>query len=222
MSTTFAELVIRGEADLKRRQSLEQQLSVAKEELSTLSTEHLNTLQAQQLLSLVSEENTVKTLDFITTVLNKVLADIFQGSIRRVYLEKKLHQGRYAHIVVKLEDGNGNQRDLKLQTGSGIKEVLSFLFTCCFIAVRGGRKLLIFDEVLSGLHPDAIAVVEDLMVVFVNQGFQFMFVGYSMDNRKVEGELQPFGRIYNVENPQGTGATVAQVEGIYTGARFSE
>lgn len=213
---TFNDMYISARSDLQRKEKLILKRDEVLKELQTANDELVDTLGAQRLLSIVSEENTVKTLDYITSVLNKVLSDIFKGSVRRVYLEKKLHNNRYAHIVVKLENGSGVQRNLKLQTGSGIKEVLSFLFTACFIMVRDGRKLMIFDEVLSGLHPEATEVVMDLMGIFAKQGMQFMFVGYAMDNHNGE----TFGKIYNVQNPDGTTAALHLVEGTYNGERF--
>ena len=194
--TTLSALVNQTEYKLKRFH----ELSESKRELSAVidhyTALHADLIEAQRLLSTISEENTVRTLDYITGVINNALAEIFQGEGRQVSLDKELYRGRYAHIKVHLTTSTGAQRNLDLQTGSGVKEVISFLFTVCLIAVRGGRRFLIMDELLSGLHADAKAVIAELMGVFTEEGFQFLMVEYGLDNHKGHS----FGKIYNVES----------------------
>ena len=194
--STLSALVNQTEYKLKRFH----ELSEAKRELSAAidhyTALHADLIEAQRLLSTISEENTVRTLDYITGVINNALAEIFQGEGRQVSLDKELYRGRYAHIKVHLTTSTGAQRNLDLQTGSGVKEVISFLFTVCLIAVRGGRRFLIMDELLSGLHSDAKVVIAELMGVFTEEGFQFLMVEYGLDNHKGHS----FGKIYNVES----------------------
>lgn len=194
--STLSALVNQTEYKLKRFH----ELSAAKRELSAAidhyTALHADLIEAQRLLSTISEENTVRTLDYITGVINNALAGIFQGEGRQVSLDKELYRGRYAHIKVHLTTSTGAQRNLDLQTGSGVKEVISFLFTVCLIAVRGGRRFLIMDELLSGLHADAKAVIAELMGVFTEEGFQFLMVEYNLDNYRGHS----FGKIYNVES----------------------
>lgn len=194
--STLSALVNQTEYKLKRFH----ELSEAKRELSAVidhyTALHADLIEAQRLLSTISEENTVRTLDYITGVINNALAEIFQGEGRQVSLDKELYRGRYAHIKVHLTTSTGAQRNLDLQTGSGVKEVISFLFTVCLIAVRGGRRFLIMDELLSGLHSDAKEVIAELMGVFTEEGFQFLMVEYGLDNHKGHS----FGKIYNVES----------------------
>lgn len=194
--STLSALVNQTEYKLKRFHELSEskrELSAAIDHYTAL---HADLIEAQRLLSTISEENTVRTLDYITGVINNALAEIFQGEGRQVSLDKELYRGRYAHIKVHLTTSTGAQRNLDLQTGSGVKEVISFLFTVCLIAVRGGRRFLIMDELLSGLHSDAKAVIAELMGVFTEEGFQFLMVEYGLDNHKGHS----FGKIYNVES----------------------
>ncbi len=194
--STLSALVNQTEYKLKRFHELSEskrELSAAIDHYTAL---HADLIEAQRLLSTISEENTVRTLDYITGVINNALAEIFQGEGRQVSLDKELYRGRYAHIKVHLTTSTGAQRNLDLQTGSGVKEVISFLFTVCLIAVRGGRRFLIMDELLSGLHADAKAVIAELMGVFTEEGFQFLMVEYGLDNHKGHS----FGKIYNVES----------------------
>lgn len=210
---SYTQLLDRARYGLERKEALDKDYVKVVNDLAEASKDYYNLLEVQRLLSRISEENTVKTLDFITGVINKTLKEIFQGSSRHVYLEKKLHAGRYAHIVVQLEDEQGNHRDLDLQTGSGVKEVISFLFLVCLVAVRGGRKFVVMDELLSGLHRDAKKVVADLMKIFAEEGFQFLMVEYGLND---------VGKIYNVETRDGEATLVEIPDGGYTGDRFVE
>lgn len=211
--STLSALVNQTEYKLKRFHELSEskrELSAAIDHYTVL---HADLIEAQRLLSTISEENTVRTLDYITGVINNALAEIFQGEGRQVSLDKELYRGRYAHIKVHLTTSTGAQRNLDLQTGSGVKEVISFLFTVCLIAVRGGRRFLIMDELLSGLHAYAKAVIAELMGVFTEEGFQFLMVEYGLDNHKGHS----FGKIYNVESDNNSAVPVSIVREVPDG-----
>lgn len=178
--------------------------------LEEMSKQYVDMLEAQQLLSAVSDRTTTEVLDFITSIVNKALGEIFPNDTRRIYLKKKLHAEQYAHINVILETGDGKQRDFTLQSGNGVRQIVSFLFNVALIEVRKSRRLLIMDEVLNGLHPDAKAVIVDLMEIFAEEGFQFIFVEYGIDN---------LGKIYLVEKPHNIGYVNA-LDGEYDNQVF--
>lgn len=184
---------------LKKREHL---LNSLKESQST----YVRMINAQKLLSSVSDDNTEQTLSFITGMVNKVLAEIFPNSVRRIQLNKKLYAGSKPHINVVLVNGEGIELELDLQEGDGIKQIVSIMYVICLIEIRKGRRLLILDERLNGLHARAKKVLAEILKIFSEGGFQFIFVEYSLND---------LGKIYNIENRNGKSVPVF-VEGGYS------
>lgn len=191
-------------------QDIKEKIDVLTAKLSDMNTKYVNMLEAQQLLTTVSDANTTAVLDYITGVINKTLGELFPHDSRRIYLEKTMYQGQHAHINIKLTGTNGKVRDLTLQSGTGLRQVISFLFVISLIEIRKGRRLLIADELLSGLHPEAKRVVTDIIQIFAEEGFQFAFVEYGVNN---------LGKIYLVEKPSDV-ATVTPMDGVYNNEVF--
>lgn len=188
----YTESLIRLKKDLEDKKRYENILSKKESELLRTQKEYVNLLNAQKLLSTVSDDNTEATLQFITGVINKTLSEIFKGDTRRVYLNKKLFAGSKPHIVVELENGRGERLDMSIQSGTGLRQIVSVLYVICLIEIRKGRRLLILDERLSGLHKEAKRILSEILKIFAEGGFQFIFVEYSLNN---------LGKIYNVEKP---------------------
>lgn len=178
--------------------------------LSDMNTQYANMLEAQQLLTTVSDENTSLVLDYITGIINKTLGELFPHDSRRIFLKKTMYQGQHAHITIQLTGTNGKVRDLTLQSGTGLRQVISFLFVLCLIEVRKGRRLLLADELLNGMHPVAKKLVCNIIQIFAEEGFQFIFVEYGVNS---------LGRIYLVEKP-GEIATVTPMDGKYNDEVF--
>lgn len=190
--------------DLKDKEKYEKRVLKGREDLAKAQQDYVNLLDAQRLLSTVSDDNTEATLLFVSGVINKALAEIFKGDTRRIYLSKKLYAGYKPHIVVELENGKGERLDMSIQNGTGLKQIISVLFVICLIEVRKGRRLLILDERLSGLHSEAKRILSEILNIFAEGGFQFIFVEYN---------LNTLGKLYNVEKP-GNEAKVYALDGM--------
>ena len=105
----------------------------------------------------------------------------------------------------------GEVRDPILQAGSGERQVISFLFVVCLIELRKCRRILLMDEILNNLHASAKKVVQSIMSIFAEEGFQFVFIEH--------GGMESFGRRYLVEKPSST-ATATLLEGEYNNELF--
>lgn len=193
------------EQSYKQAEEVKAKIIKLSEELDKMNTQYVHMLEAQQLLTTVSNENTTQILDYITGIINKTLGELFPHDNRRIYLEKTMYHNQHAHINVKLTGTNGKTRDLELQSGTGLRQVISFLFVLSLIEIRKGRRILLADELLSGLHPTAKKVVMEIIQIFAEEGFQFVFVEYGADN---------IGKIYLVEKPNAI-ATVTPLDGSY-------
>lgn len=146
--------------------------------------------QAQQLLATVADENATMVLGRVTQIINSALAEIFPSDVRTISMERKLHGNKHPHINVVLRTSDGSTRDMVLQSGSGLREIVSFMYRIILIEVTGKRKLVMMDELLRGVHKDAIKVVTDFMEMFAGEGFQFIYVEY--------GIPEDFGKMYEV------------------------
>ena len=202
--------IIGFESQYQTLEKVKAQIDELTERIDGMNKQYLNMLEAQQLLATVSDENTTAVLDYITSIINKTLGELFPHDNRRIYLEKSMFGGQHPHINIKLTGTDGHVRDIQLQTGTGLRQVISFLFILSFIEVRKERRLLIMDEILSGLHPEAKRIVTDIIQIFAEEGFQFAMVEYGVND---------LGKIYLVEKPNKV-ATVTPLDGKYNNEVF--
>lgn len=188
----YAEALVGLKRDLADKKKYSQQIQKRNEELAEAQKQYVDLMNAQKLLATVSDDNTEATLLFISGVINKALAEIFKGDTRRIHLSKKLFGGSKPHIIVELENGHGETLDMEIQSGTGLRQIVSVLFVICLIEVRKGRRLVLLDERLSGLHKEAKRIMSEILKIFAEGGFQFVFVEYS---------LNTLGKLYSVEKP---------------------
>lgn len=188
--------------NLSQKKQLEQKVKKLNNSLLESQSLYVRMLNAQKLLSTVSDNNSEKTLDFITSMVNKVVAEVIPNDTCYIKLNKKLFAGSKPHVVVELKDSEGNVLEMSIQCGDGLNQVISFMYVICLIEIRKGRRLLILDERLNGLHKRAKAIISNIIKIFSKGGFQFIFVEY---------ELNDLGKIYNVEK-RGKVAKLVSVE----------
>lgn len=208
--SSYTSSILALEQNYNQVQIVKQKIDELVTKLSDMNKQYVVMLEAQQLLTTVSDENTRAVLDYIMGIINKALGELFPHDCRRIYLEKTMYHGQHAHINIKLTGTNGKTRDLQLQSGTGLRQTISFLFVLSLIEIRKGRRILLADELLSGVHPQAKRILMEIIQIFAEEGFQFAFVEYGVDN---------VGRMYIVEKPNEV-ATVTPIDGIYNNEVF--
>lgn len=185
----YTSLVRSLRSDLVAKERLESSLEDKRSKIKEKEELYNDLVEASKVIAAVAEKSSMETLDYITGIINRTLGELFKSDTRRIYLEKHLHAGRYAHLKVILTDAEARTYSLKLQSGTGLRQVISFLFCLCLIQISGGRKVFIQDEILGGTHGAAKEVISRIIEIFAKE-FQFIMVEYGFDN---------IGKIYNVE-----------------------
>lgn len=186
----------------ERKDKKEKELELLEKEYKEIEEELETYIKASRLLGEVSDENTRITLDKITVVINKALGLLFRGEEIKVEIKKEIYRKVYPHFKVYLRIGD---REMTFkQNGTGLAQVVSFLFTISLIDARGGRKLLVMDELLNGLHPDAKYIVKGIMESLSGR-FQFVVVEYGLD----------VGKEYRVVREKEKSVVMEYEEGTY-------
>lgn len=196
------DFVVEQETKLKTKKQIESQLESIDKELKEKGQNLEDMIRAATILGNVADENTQHILSKITWVINSSLDEMFKEDKRRISIKQVMYRNVYPHFVVELETEEGIKRTFK-QSGTGLAQVISFLFTICLIDARKGRKLMIMDELLNGLHPDAKIIIKNLIKVLSSK-FQFVIVEYGVDIGK-QYEVVKTNSIADVIPYQGEG-----------------
>lgn len=155
---------------------LQDSLEHESKELTTMS-------KAAAILANVSDECTNQVLRNITDTINKALAVLFPSDPKTIEISKTMYRDTHPHFILTLKTKDNIVRTFN-QSGTGLGQIISFLFTTRLIDIKGGRRILVMDELLNGLHPDAKVLVSALMKALSEREqnpFQFVCVEYNMD-----------------------------------------
>jgi hypothetical protein len=181
--------------DLKHKADTEKRFHQVSESVDALTQEEQIALDAKKVLASVADERADQVLGFITSVVNKALADIFVGKTRRIELKRSLYRGKIPHINLVLHTEHGEQ-SMKHQSGNGLQQIIAFIYRLCLIEVRGLRKIVFMDENLSGVHSVAMEDMKTIIELFRDGGFQFFIIEYRIPEQ--------FGKVVEVvPNSQG-------------------
>lgn len=131
-------------------------------------------VNALAILSEISDGVVHSSYSFIEENLNMALERIFSKSVRKIRLKETLRGGTSPQLSIELIVEGGKVRSLKADSGHGIMQMISLLCILCVLTITGSRKLLLVDEVLSGLSKESRRAVSDILWSFTEVGFQFI------------------------------------------------
>lgn len=129
---------------------------------------------AIEILRQVSDESVGKAYEFLEKSLNTSLARMFENSTRKIKIKEWTRNNQYPQLELELEVGNGIKRSLKTDSGHGLAQIVSLLSILSLIVITKSRRILVMDEVISGLSVHNRKVVNDILWSFVEIGFQFI------------------------------------------------
>jgi len=129
---------------------------------------------AIEILRQVSDEAVSKAYGFLEVNLNAALERMFVHTTRRIKIKEYTRSGQYPQLELELEVGNGIKRSLKTDSGHGLAQIVSLLSILSLIVITHSRRILVMDEVISGLSVHNRKIVTDIMWSFTEIGFQFI------------------------------------------------
>ena len=172
----FDEISRNADALEKTKSILTESVKQEEAKLDKLSKDRELHMKAIAVLDKLSSDAVNESFSFIETSLNEVLGKIFQYSPRKIKIDTGISRGKIPELRIELYAANGIKRDLKEDSGHGIRQLISLLCILCLVCINGTRKFIVLDEVLSGLSRESRMAVDDILWSFASIGFQFMIV----------------------------------------------
>lgn len=164
----------------RTKEDLESRVDALTAELTELNNQIDIFNRASTLLGTTTDSSIKDALNFITSVINRALSVLFPDDPRTIAIEQTMYREVHPHFNVVLYAGaDKTERSFK-QSGTGLAQIISFLFTITLNDSLKARRLMVIDELLNGLHPDAKALVRDIIKAISNR-YQFVIVEYGLD-----------------------------------------
>ena len=175
-----------------RHDSTKELLDDYEEQLKRITQLSVDNQKAIDLLKKISDDRTNSALEVLQNTVNWALENIKLAQKFEIVLDVR-ERGDSKVLNIVLNDLEKNkQRTLKHQSGTAVRQIISFLLQMSIISISGASKIVILDEVLSGLQDkDTIRMFGEIIVALaVNDGFQFIFVEHKSELHEVEGITQ--------------------------------
>lgn len=129
---------------------------------------------AIEILRQVSDEAVSKAYGFLEGSLNSALERMFAHTTRKIEIREFIRNNQYPQLELVLHVGNGVTRSLKSDSGHGLAQIVSLLSILSLIVITGSRRILVMDEIISGLSVHNRKIVSDILWSFTEIGFQFI------------------------------------------------
>ena len=99
---------------------------------------------------------------------------MFENTTRKIALKEYTRNNQYPQLEIELTVANGKVRSLKADSGHGLAQIVSLLSILSLIVITNSRRLLVMDEVISGLSIHNREIITDILWTFTEIGFQFV------------------------------------------------
>lgn len=157
----------------KSRVAVEKQLNNLAKEIKDNKEAMDIYIHAIDILRQVSDETVQEAYKFLEESINSALAAMFTKTVRQIKIEEFTRGVQYPQLVIKMGNGAGKYRQLKAG-GHGVAQIVSLLSILCIIVITGARRILVLDEVLSGVSHNNLMIIDQILWTFTEIGFQFI------------------------------------------------
>lgn len=214
---TINNIEIENKARERYREELNQKLERLREDTQINANDFKVASDAIKILKTISDKSIKDSYEFIAYTVNQVLVRVF-GDDRRIKLHEYIHAGQFPQLEIELYTENGVMRSLKMDSGHGLMQVVSIMCILSLIVITNSRRLLVIDEVISGLDERTREIISDIMWNFTKIGFQFI--------TNEHGFIPKGAKVYVIDKENGTGyvkETYIEQYGNYLGTqRYAE
>lgn len=143
---------------------------------------YINRSKALQYIILLSDDNTKRLREYLESIINGALELVFGKNTYRFSLVSDLKRQHVSLNLLEYKNGMWNTLDIKNQTGDGMGQIIAFLFTVVLTEITNHRMFFVSDEVLGGLHQDAVDMVKRCIREFDAHGGQFAMIEYTFED----------------------------------------
>lgn len=162
------------QANIQAKKKIESDI-IALVEKNKHNKEALDIAQhAIELIRKVSDESVEHAYRFLEQSLNTALERMFTNTTRKISLHEYTRNGQYPQLEIVLTVANGKKRSLKADSGHGLAQIVSILSILSLIVITNSRRILVMDEVISGLSVHNRKIISDILWQFTEIGFQFI------------------------------------------------
>lgn len=182
------------------KEQLEESIKDTALEIKTASNDLEIATNALTILRNISDDAVTQSYKFIEDSINSALERIFDKTQRRIRLKETTRGGIHPQLEIELLVENNVVRSLKEDSGHGIMQIISLLCILTLIVITGGRRILLLDEILSGISATSRQIIDDILWSFADIGFQFIVSehGYVPRGSKVY-ELEMVGGVSSIK-----------------------
>ena len=99
---------------------------------------------------------------------------MFKNTTRHITLREYTRNNQYPQLEIELTVAGGKKRSLKADSGHGLAQIVSLLSILCLIVITESRRILVMDEIISGLSVYNREIVSEILWSFTEIGFQFI------------------------------------------------
>ena len=184
---------------------------------------------AIEILRQVSDAAVSKAYNFLTENLNITLERMFANTTRKIEIHEYTRNNQYPQLELILHVNNDKTRSLKSDSGHGIAQIISFLSVLCLIVITGSRRILVMDEILSGVSVRNRKIVEEILWSFTEIGFQFIvnehgFVpkGSHVYHLEIHGDVSTVAEDYIAEQGVYLQSVEGNIDKAYTNKTTAE